>query len=168
MKLRLDFELWLRRHGWPALLALAAGVAMLMFALVPRWPAAAQATVAATDGSRQLEGRHRAFRGVLIPRAMLEARQRSVIDEAGRHGLTLGRIDYGFENDAPGRFGVATLQMPVRGNYTDFRTFLAAVLAIQPAVALGDLSIQRDPAGSGIEARLRLAFHTEMAPEARP
>jgi hypothetical protein len=138
--------------------------------------------VEATDGARQLEERQRAFRSVLIPRRDLDARQRGVLDEALRHGLTLGRIDYGFEGNAAGRFGVATLQMPVRGPYADFRAFLAAVLAAEPAIALDDLAIERAAGGKdgnggeggrsagGIEARLRLAFHTEPQPaaEGRP
>ena len=167
MNLRLTLELLLRRHGWPAIIGLAAGAILVAVAITARWPARVPPTVQPTAGSRQIEERHRAFRGILIPRADIEARQRSVIDEAARHGLALGRIDYGFDNNATGRFGVATLQMPVRGNYTDFRTFLAAVLAAQPAAAVEDLAIQRDPGGRGIEARLRLGFHTEMAAEAR-
>jgi Tfp pilus assembly protein PilO len=162
MNPRLDFELLLRRHGWPLPVVLAACLALVAVLAVAGWNAfAPPATVPATDGNRQIEDRLRAFRNVLIPRQELDARQRGVLDAAARHGLTLGRIDYGFEGNAAGRFGVATLQMPVRGAYADFRGFLAAVLAGQPAIAIDDLAIERGNGQGGIEARLRLAFHTE-------
>jgi Tfp pilus assembly protein PilO len=162
MNLRLDFELLLRRHGRPLVVVLAATAAVLLAAAlaVARAYLAPPATVAATDGGRQLEDRLRAFRSVLIPRAELDSRQRGVLDEALRRGLTPGRIDYGLEANAAGRFGVATLQLVLRGSYADFRGFLAAVLAGHPAIALDDLAIERAK-DSGIEARLRLAFHTE-------
>jgi hypothetical protein len=168
MSLRLTIELMLRRHGWPVivaatLLALISAVALLRATL----PEAAPTVVLAADGSRQLDAHHRAFLALLIPRGELEARQRSVIDAAQRHGLTPGRVDYGYENSEAGLFGVATLQMPLRGNYTDLRAFLATVLAAQPALAVRDLAMRRDAAGNGVEAQLRFAFHTEMAPEVR-
>jgi hypothetical protein len=161
MNIRLELELALRRHGWPLMLGLAVlsctGVAML-FQLAPQ--GRAPDVVAATDGSRQLEMHHRAFRAVLIPRGELEARQRDVLASALRYGLAAGRIDYGFEARGTDQFGVATLKLPLRGNYTDFRSFLAAALAAQPALAIDDLSIQRIPGGNGVEARLKLAFLT--------
>ncbi|MDP1653484.1 MAG: hypothetical protein Q8L56_12260 [Rhodocyclaceae bacterium] len=168
MSLRLTIELLLRRYGWPIILAVVvlavvSSVALLRAAL----PEAAPTVVLAADGSRQLDAHHRAFLALLIPRGEIEARERSVLDAAQRHGLAPGRVDYGYENSAAGRFGVATLQMPLRGNYTDLRAFLATILTAQPALAVRDLSMRRDPAGNGVEAQLKLAFHTEMAPEAR-
>lgn len=47
------------------------------------------------------------------------------------------------------------------------RAFLATVLADQPALAIRDLALRRDAAGNGVEAQIKLDFHTEMAPEAR-
>ena len=169
MSLRLSLELLHRRHGWPLLAGLAACVVAALLVVRAGSPTrdAPTATVQPIDGSRQLEERQRAFRRMLVPRAELDTSQPGVLEEAARHGLKLGRIDYGFENRPAAHFAVATLQMPVRGTYTDFRAFLARVLAAHPAAAVDDLSIQRDAAGNGIEARLRLAFNTEMQPEAR-
>ena len=168
MNLRLTIELLLRRHGWPTVLSLTLlaviAVAALLRATLPEAP---PTVVPAADGSRQLDAHHRAFLALLIPRGEIEARQRGVLDAALRHGLIAGRVDYGYENSAAGRFGVATLQMPLRGNYTDLRAFLVTVLEAQPALAVRDLALRRDAAGNGIEAQLKLAFHTEMAPEAR-
>jgi len=162
MNLRLELELMLRRYGWqlviPLLLAVAAGiVALIQFAPQTALPAVVQAT----DGSRQLEIHHRAFRAVLVPRGELEARQGEVLDAVARHGLTVGHIDYAAENRVAGQFGLATLQMPLRGSYADLRAFIAAVLAAQPALAVEDLAIQRNTLDSAVEARLKLAFFTE-------
>lgn len=168
MNLRLTIELMLRRHGWPVILALLLPAAILAAALLlPAGQAVAPAVVPAADGSRRLDAHHRAFLAVLMPHGEIEARQRGVLDAALRHGLVPGRVDYGHENSEAGRFGVATLQMPLRGSYTDLRAFLATVLEAQPALAVRDLAVRRDAAGSGIEAQLKLAFHAEAPPAVR-
>lgn len=162
MSLRLEFDLWLRRHGWPAMAGILAlvGLTLLMLAgaLVHQKP---EPIVLPTDGSRQLEAHQRAYRAILVPRGELEERQREVIDALLRHGLRAGRIDYGFENHESGRFGVATLQMPLQGSYADLRRFLATTLAAQPALAIEDLAIQRESADHRVMAHLKLGFHTE-------
>lgn len=165
MNPRLELELLLRRHGGlrigGVIVMAALAMALLISALAP--PATAPLTVQATDGHRQLDDRHRAFQRILIPQNEVDAQQRNVLDEAANHELVPGRIDYTFENNAAGHFGIATMQMPLRGRYADFRDFIATVLAAHPALAIEDMAIQRDPAG--IEAKLRLAFHTEPAEE---
>ncbi len=168
MSPRLTIELLLRRHGWPVILTVTLLTAIAAVALLrATLPEVAPTVVQAADGSRQLDAHHRAFFALLIPRDEIEVRQRGVLDAAQRYGLTPGRVDYGYENSEAGQFGVATLQMPLRGNYPDLRAFLATVLAAQPALAVRDLSMRRDAAGNGVEAQLKLAFHTEMAPEVR-
>lgn len=161
MSLRLTIELLLRRHGWPVMLALAlpvAGILLLLgMGVLPEVP---PTVVLPTDSGRQLETHHRTFLAVLIPRTELESRQSDVLDAAANHNLVTGRVDYAYENSEAGRFGVAMLQLSLRGNYPDLRDFLATVLAAQPALAIRELAIRRDAAGSSVEAQLRLAFHT--------
>lgn len=173
MNPRLFVELLLRRHGWPVLLVPAACIALVAWALIlraaqPAETGAETGLVLPTDTGRQLDAHHREFLAVLIPRAELEARQREVLDAAARHKLVPGRVDYGYENNASGRFGIASLQLPLEGSYADLRAFLAAVLAAQPALAIHELDIRRKEDGGGIEARLRLDFHTALLPEAAP
>ncbi|MBA3032549.1 MAG: hypothetical protein KKF85_04270 [Gammaproteobacteria bacterium] len=161
MNFRLTLELLLRRHGWPLALGVSLLVSICIVALVHLVPKGmGPAVVQPSDGSRQHDMHRRAFRAVLISPDELEAQQRAVVEAAVNYGLELGRIDYGFENNEAGRFGKATLQMPLRGNYTDFRSFLAAALAAHPALAIEDLAIQRNPDGNGVGARLKLAFLT--------
>lgn len=161
MNFRLTLELLLRRHGWPLALGVSLLVTICIIVLLRFAPQGmGPEVVQSSDGSRQQEAHHRAFRAVLISPDELEVQQRAVVDAAVRYGLELGRIDYGFENNEAGRFGKATLQMPLRGNYTDFRSFLATALAAHPALAIEDLAIQRNPDGNGVGARLKLAFLT--------
>jgi hypothetical protein len=167
MNPRLTIELLLRRHGWPALMGVALLVTLAAVVLIwAMMPKAAPTMVPATDGSRQLDAHYRAFLALLIPRDELEARQRSVLDAAARLGLSSGRVDYGYENSETGQFGIATLQLPLRGSYADLRSFFATALEAQPALAVRTLAMRRDAAGNGIEVQLKLAFHTEMVPEA--
>ena len=171
MNLRLELELMLRRYGLKLVLILTLLVSALIVTLLRSVPlATTPVVVEATDGSRQLEMHHRAFRTLLIPRGEIEARQADLLETAARHGLAVGQLDYGQENRVTGQFGLATLQLPLRGSYPDLRAFLAAMLAAHPALAVEDLAIQRDPmspTGNGIEARLKLAFFTEAPLESR-
>ena len=171
MNPRLFAELLLRRYGWTVLLIPAAcialaGSAVFMRAVHPAETGAETGLVLPTDDGRQLDAHHREFLAVLIPRAELETRQREVLDTAARHNLLPGRVDYGYENNAAGRFGIASLQLPLQGSYSDLRAFLATVLAAQPALAIRELDIRRSEDGRSIEARLRLDFHTTTLPEA--
>lgn len=165
MNLRLELELMLRRYGFKRVLILTLLVSALLVTLLLSVPLAkTPVVVEATDGSRQLEMHHRAFRTLLIPRGEIEARQADLLETAARHGLAVGQLDYAHENREAGQFGLATLQLPLRGSYSDLRAFLAAMLAAHPALAVEDLTIQRDPmspTGNGVEARLKLAFFTE-------
>jgi hypothetical protein len=164
MSARLFVELLWRRYGWPLAMGVIILAAGLMAALVAGWPVQQpQTTVAAVDGTRQLLARHRSFREVLIPATELDALQLTVLESAAQHQLTLGRIDYSTEPNAAGRFAVVSLQMPVRGRYTDLRAFLDELLQTRPALAIEDLALQRDPSGKGLDAHLRLAIYTETA-----
>ena len=148
MNPRLVAELLLRRYGWPVLLLPAACIALAAGMLFVR---ALQPTetelVLPTDAGRQLDAHHRAFVAMLIPRTELEARQRDMLDTAARLKLVPGRVDYGYENNAAGRFGIASLQLQLQGSYVDLRAFLATVLAAQPALAIRELDIRRTTDG---------------------
>lgn len=162
MNVRLELELLLRRYGWKLMAALfmtlAAGIFMLV-QLAP--PATVPPLVEATDGSRQMEMHHRAFRTVLVPRSEIETRQGEVLDAVVRHGLSVGHIDYGYESRAAGQYDLSSMQLPLRGSYADVRAFLSAVLAAHPGLAVEDLAIQRITDSPGIEARVKLALFTE-------
>ena len=163
MNPRLALELAWRRHGWPVWLGMVVLIALSMIALTGLASPAPPPLVAATDASRQNEEHYRAFHALLIPHDELEARRNAVLDLALRHGLVPGRIDYGRERNETGRFDVATLAFPLRGGYADFQGFLTAALAIEPALGVAELAVQRDATGSGIVAQLRLVFHAMPA-----
>lgn len=169
MNPRLSIELACRRHPRSAWLGLAALLILPAIALTGlATPAPAPATVAAIDPGSRSEAHFRDFRAQLISPGQLEARQSAVLEQALRHGLTPGRIDYGNERSEAGRFDRATLAVPLRGSYADLRGFLNEVLARDPMLGITELTLQRDTAGSGIIAQLRLSFHTLPAEDARP
>ena len=168
MNLRLDFELLMKRHA-SLVVAFLVVLGTLGVATAYFFGASPSESVSAPvdDGYRLLDERYRAFRSLLIPQNELDVRQQAVIDAAIGHGLQPGRIDYGATQHPQGRYRVATLNLPVRGAYKDFRSFITEVLTQHPALAIEDLSIQRAAQGAQVEVRLRLAFHA-TAEESRP
>lgn len=165
MSLRLEAELFLRRHGLllPALL-LACIIGLTVALAPPTFPDASPLLVPATDNAQRVEANLRSFRAQLVPSDRLESRQQDMLEMARRNGLVPGRIDYDLEARPDGRFAVASLRLPLQGQYVDLRRFLAAALAAEPALVLDDLSIRRDATGTGITAALTLGFLTELPP----
>ncbi len=161
MNLRLDLELILKRHTGYAAAALALLISLGgIGAYVFLTPTERSVSVSVDDDYQVFDERYRAFRTLLIPQQELDARQQAIINAALGHGLQLGRIDYGITPNPQGRYRVATLQFSVRGAYKDFKSFVSEVLAQQPALAVEDMSIQREVKGAQIEARLRLAIYS--------
>ena len=160
MNLRLDFELLLKRHATLVLAALVVCSALAVAAVYVLETSRGETVAVPVDNTYRLIGeRYRAFRALLIPRQELETRQQAVIAAARAHGLQPGRIDYGVTQNPQGRFRAATLDLPVRGAYQDFRSFIAEVLIEHPALAIEALSVQRAAQGGQIEARLRLNLY---------
>jgi hypothetical protein len=166
MNLRLTFELLLRRHGAPGLFVVIVAAMLLMASLgfLQPPPALPAETVMAVDGAQLFEARQHAFRRLLLTPPALEKQQGEILALAARHGLAVGRIDFGTEQLPAGSFSLASLQMSARGNYVDFRRFLDEAMAAHSAAALEALDVQHNADGNGIEARLKLAFH--VAPQA--
>lgn len=169
MNLRLDFELLMKRHALRGVAALVLISGLGVAGAYVYWASPGDTLSTPVDDSdRLIDERYRAFHSLLIPQQELDARQQAVIQAAIGQGLQAGRIDYGIMPPAQGsRFRVATLTLPLRGTYKDFRAFITAVLADHPALAIEDLSIQRTTHGPQVEARLRLAFYA-TAEESRP
>lgn len=162
MNLRLDAELWWRRHGGlmtgvVAVASICILAVMARVAVEVRMPA--EVSVAAEDMPRP-DANLRAFRARLLTRQGLEAGQQTLLENARRHGLVIRRIDYGFEWRDAGRFGIASLQLPLSGGYADFQRFLSAALAAEPALGAEDLVIRRSSDGHGVEARVRFILFT--------
>jgi hypothetical protein len=162
MSLRLEAELLLRRHGtWPPVIVVAILSCLGLTWRVILPPAAVPEIVQPVAAGRVAEERARAFRALLLPRGEIDSRQRLAVEAALRHRLTVGRIDFGLENHPVAPFGMATLHMPLRGNYVDLRAFLDEFLQAHPGAAIETLNLQRDAGGNGVEARVRLVFHVQ-------
>ena len=102
---------------------------------------------------------------VLPARADMPAILRGLFEQAARARLSLDTAKY--EVDAVSRGGVARYQIafPVRGSYPQIRAFLDETLASMPAVALGDLVLERKSIGdASVEAQLRMYVYTRSIP----
>jgi hypothetical protein len=168
MNPRLTLELLLRRHGLPVLFVPLVAVMLLLASsgFLQSPPALPAETLRAVDGAQLFEARQHAFRSLLLTPPTLEKQQGEILALAARHGLVIGRIDFGTEQLLPDSFSLASLQMSARGSYVDFRRFLDEAMAAHSAAALEALDVQHNADGNGIEARLKLAFH--VAPQALP
>ena len=160
MNPRLDGELLLQRHAGLMLAVLLVFASLGLAGGYVFWTSTGQLPGTSVDESyRTFEQRYGAFRALLIPRSELAAKQPALIESALRHDLQPGRIDYAVTQNLPGRFCLASVQLPVRGAYKDVRAFVIEALVTHPALSIEELSIQRISRDGQIEARLRLAFY---------
>ena len=78
---------------------------------------------------------------------------------ARKSGLELAQGEYRLERRAEGLWAYR-ITLPVRGSYSQFRTFLSAVLAGVPVASIDALRFERKKAADAqIEAQVRLTIH---------
>jgi hypothetical protein len=78
---------------------------------------------------------------------------------AEKNGLTLDEGEYKATSDKTGRLMRLQITLPVNGEYRQIRSFLAALPAEIPIVALENVQFsRRKVADSNVEARIRLAL----------
>jgi len=75
---------------------------------------------------------------------------------AARNGLSLDSGDYVLERNKGARLLQYRITLPVRGNYSQIRGFVAEVVDKVPAAALEDIVLKRENIGAeALEARIR-------------
>lgn len=163
MNFRLDIELILKRHASMVMVTLLAFVVLGAFCAygLELGDKANFSDSAAEAHRRKLDEHFRTFQAVLIPQGELESKQQLVISTALNLGLQPGRIEYGIGPPLPGHQRIATLQLPLRGSYRGFRSFLSAMLEQLPALAVEGMSIQREAKGDEVTVHLRLALYVD-------
>lgn len=78
---------------------------------------------------------------------------------ARKSGLELAQGEYRLERRTEGLWAYR-ITLPVRGSYTQFRTFLSAVLAGLPVASIDALRFERKKAlDAQLEAQVRLTIH---------
>ena len=87
-----------------------------------------------------------------------------LLDAAADHDLTPDKAEYALTRSTAADFVRYQITLPVRGSYIDIRKFANQALNDLPALALNEISFQRENSDSGeVEARLRftLFLHRE-------
>lgn len=83
---------------------------------------------------------------------------------AAQNGLSLQQGEYKTERDKVGRLQRFQMVLPVRGEYTQIRSFLAALATEIPVIALENVQFSRDNVDDPVvEARIRLTLYLEQA-----
>lgn len=167
----------LSRAGWAG----ALGAALCVFALAMHLGAAAplQAELDTLQGERSALAERLSqgvtvespreqierFDATLVPRARVSAVLADLSHSAGRNGLALARVE-SRESQSPGAgYGRQEYLFPLRGGYTQLRTWLADIRRVSPAVVIEDVVLRReDIARSGMDASVRLSILVREAP----
>jgi hypothetical protein len=166
--MRLWLDLFLRRHGWPAVAGVVAGALALGIALELALPmvegamagpvvAAPLSGVPAGDGNIT---RLQKFRSALPDGRMLPELIATVTRSASANGLAPARADYTTEANLAGGYTACHIQFQVRGSYPALRRFVDALLVDMPSAGLEDIVLRRDNvAGGDITATMKLVLY---------
>jgi Tfp pilus assembly protein PilO len=168
----------IERTGRPGLVGIALLLAAATFLLSTHREVAAEvealrAELAAAQGRARASPADEAAAApaalrALPPRADVPAIVRQLFDLAVQSRLAVDTAKY--EVNATRRNGVVRYQIafPVSGPYPRIRAFLDETLATMPAVALGDLALERRSIGDAdVEAQIKMTAYTAEAGPAR-
>ena len=169
---RLRFELVVA--GWPGavglFLLLAGGIVQLL--LVPQQQQATEIARVAAAHQRQVflqtAAGHRTpgaaeslarFRDILKPEASADEVLEIIQRDAKAQGLLQAGTDYKWLRQPAAKLVEIQITLPVKGGYGPLRSFVAAVLADVPGLALEQCDLQRDNVAAAVaEARLRFTL----------
>jgi hypothetical protein len=99
------------------------------------------------------------FEAVMTPRAQISTILERNFALASEFKIELGRGEYRLDQDVDGGFHYYRLALPVTGPYVSLRSYIDAVLAEWPGIALEQVSFSRGHAGEReTEAVLRFAM----------
>jgi hypothetical protein len=172
---------WLARAAWtvgrtgrPGIVGIALLLAAALFLVSTHLPVAAEVEALRTDvAAAQGRARPVATDAVADPtpatralpsRTEMPSILRQLFEKATQARLA---VDTGkYEVDATRSSGVVRYRIafPVTGTYPQIRAFLDSTLATMPAVALGELALERKSiADANVDAQLRLTVYTSAA-----
>lgn len=155
--------------GGPGVVALALLLCALGYPPLVLWPA--QERLSALENVTVQASRNakpaaldvppaRAFLADFPPADTLSLQLQSIFDIAAQYNLELGEVSYKRERTKGERIERYHVNFSVEAPYTDARAFLADVLAVQPHVALSQLSFNRDSVKEdSVQTSIRLTLH---------
>jgi len=170
------------RLGWPGLLGLSTLLVTAMFYAVAIRPLYRNLQSIESRGSedrqRQLDRlnarlaeenkparEYAAFLDYFATKEMLPDRLTTIFNAAKRAGLTLGQADYQLNDAGNLPLREFRVTLPVSGNYTVIRRFVAAILVAIPSAALEQIRFQRRKIGDpAVEAEIRFTIYSPATP----
>lgn len=178
---RLAFRRWLRRMGWPGMLAIgifAVSTAFFFSAIRPeqtRLDSARQGAVALNEqlalDSKSLNGATLSTEdqlAVFYQKFPTEGNSSQWLGKlvalASNRGLSLNDGEYKATRDRVGRLMRYQMTFPVKGPYPKIRQFLTDLPDALPVVALENVQFERQKvADPDVEAKIRLVLYLEQA-----
>lgn len=165
-------QLMARRVDWITLSALIVCLvgASLRWLVLPqieqRTRTAAMSLADDPTGRRRLDDesfqteRYRAFQNRLVNNGERSELLKTVFSEAAAAGIPLAQGDYTLVADAEGGYDRLQIILPLKGSYTQIRSFAKALLEKLPPLSLDEITFRRDHIKSPtVEARLRLTLY---------
>lgn len=160
------------RTGRPGLVGIALLLAAAVFLLSTHLQVVAQVEALRAElATAQTQARQVATEKVVVPRTAaralparteMPALLRQLFGEATRARLAIDTGKYEVKSTARGGVVRHQLAFPVIGPYPQIRSFLDATLATMPAVAVGDLTLERKSIADGVvEAQIRMIVYTD-------
>lgn len=167
----------LSRAGWAG----ALGLALIAFALAIHFGAAAplEAELSTLEGERTALAERLSlgrtvespreqidrFDASLVTRAGMPAVLEALAHAAGRHRLTLARVESRESQPVGAGYARQEYLFPLRGSYPALRAWLAEIQQISPAVLVEEVTLRReDIAREGVDASVRLSILMEDTP----
>jgi hypothetical protein len=117
-------------------------------------------SAAPTDTHQTIQAEQALRQTLLAPEAVAAAQQ-AFLDSAQALSLNIGRIDYTQETDPPAKLSRLSLRLPLSGPYADIRQLMERSLRQQPALAIRQLSIERQ-AGEGVDLLVQATLTVEF------
>jgi hypothetical protein len=160
-------------HGVIGALLLAASAFAYLLLVLPRDAeaqrleqtlAAAQARLEQTRGAQTVEAaplaQLEAFYAHFPPKGDVSGALRQIYGAAARNQVELAQAEYRLIPERELRLLRYQLNVPVKGSYSQIRSFAADVLRDLPFASLDDINLQREAIGNPrVEARLRFSLY---------
>lgn len=97
--------------------------------------------------------------------ASIPAWLETIYAQASEGGIKLESGEYTLQRTQQGRLNQYRIVFPIKGSYPKIRSFISAVLASAPAIAMDSLQMKRESVGEGnVEARLVFLMYLEPTP----
>lgn len=152
----LDLQLLVRRQALSLLLIVLLVLAAFIFLRQPHH----QGDASPPDLNAEIKAMQQ-LRQTLLSPGEVAAAQQAFLDSAQAFALKTGRIDYAQETDSQSRLSRMSMRLPLSGPYADIRRLMSTSLQQHPALAIRQLSIERQT-GEGSDSLVQATLTVEF------